>query len=126
MLKTLLKDAYDFLDHLNRTGYFDKPKLVPVQKSKTAPGLKYKIEKPWYGDKLIPAKKRDAAIRNHRGPDAAPRRKGKKLYQHEVLTIYNNTTLPAVVLADKYNVDPVTIYSIKRGKTWSKLTGHQK
>ena len=108
MLKTLLKDVYDFLDHLNRTGYFDKPKLVPVSETKTSSKTRYKI------------------VRTPRGPDTVPRKKGKKLYQNEVMAIYKNKSSSAVDLADRYNVDPVTIYDIKRGKTWSKLTGHQK
>jgi hypothetical protein len=108
MLKTLLKDAYDFLDHLNRTGYFADP----------TPTLDVESES-------VPKQKRKRGL-HHRGPDALPRRKGKKLFQHEVLEIYKDKALTYEELAELFSVHPTTIRHIKTGGTWSKLTGHQK
>jgi hypothetical protein len=98
MLKSLLKEAYAVLDHLNRTGYFGEPEKPKV----TKPG------------------------NPNRGPETAPRRKGQKLYQKEVLEIYRDNQSSAEDLATLFDVTASTIYDIKNGKTWSTLTGHVK
>jgi DNA invertase Pin-like site-specific DNA recombinase len=98
MLKGLLKEAYDFLAHLSKTGYFDESDVPRLIKA---------------GDRT-------------RGPENTPRRKGQKLYQKEVLEIYKDKHTSAEDLATLFDVTASTIYDIKNGKTWSKLTGHQK
>lgn len=50
---------------------------------------------------------------------------GKKLDKEKVLKIYNSNT-SVLDLAKEYNVSARTIYEIKEGRTWSKITGHKK
>jgi DNA-binding XRE family transcriptional regulator len=108
MLKNLLKDVYELLGHLNRTGYFADPTPTVHVESES-----------------LPKQKRKRGF-HHRGPDANPRKKGRKLFQHEVLEIYKDKTLTDDELAELFNVHKTTIRHIKTGETWSKLTGHQK
>ena len=61
-----------------------------------------------------------------RGPETKHRRKGYKLYPEEVLVIYNSKKASIEDLCKAYGVSPTTVYAIKSGATWSKLTGHKK
>lgn len=60
--------------------------------------------------------------RRKRGPEEKPRKKGRKLYAAQALAIFKSRA-PVKDLAEKYDVHTVTVNEIKRGRTWSKLTG---
>ena len=53
------------------------------------------------------------------------RQYGRKLLPTDVLNIYNSEE-PIDLLSEKYNVSKWTIFDIKNGHTWNKVTKHKK
>jgi uncharacterized protein YjcR len=100
MLKSLLKEAYHFLSHLDKTGYFKAPNETPVTKT-------------------------IGAFRP-RGESLFSPLKGKKLTRDEAVDIYNEDRYSFSELAELYGVAVSTIYDIKFGRSWRKATGHSR
>ena len=97
MIKSILKEIYNALDHLNDCGYFETEQKPKVKRKHNT----------------------------HRGPDRGVRRKGNKLFPKDVLEIYNDNRSSYDELAEIFDVTTSTIYDIKTGHTWSKVTGHK-
>jgi hypothetical protein len=102
MLKEFMRELQDVLTHLERTGYFDARKQDRVVTQKTSNGRKG--QRPGY--------EHDA--------DSI----GKKLTPELARDIYTEDRFSIEELAELYNVHKHTIYQIKKGITWWKVTGH--
>lgn len=98
MIRSLLKEAYELLSHLNTTGYFGG--TFPV--------------------KEISAHPRSGGVR---GEAIYCPVKGKKLTREEAIDIYKEDRYPLPELAELYGVTISTVYDIKDGRTWRKATG---
>jgi hypothetical protein len=106
MDKKILKEIYFALEFLASHGFFADSEKEAQTNTKAQ------------------ASKTSHLSTRKRRVELYPRKKGNKLYPKEVMEIYKEKRLSAKELAEYFGVTEGTIYDIKRGYTWSKLTGH--
>jgi hypothetical protein len=109
MLKNILRELCDVLNHLDKTGYFDDRRK----------------ETTTFVDVIVKdiEKQKARVTKSHEMPISAI---GKKLTPKDALDIYNEDRMSYEDIAAIYDVSPVTISQIKSGGTWWKVTGHKR
>lgn len=68
--------------------------------------------------------KEEFIARIRKSPNLINQPKGKKLTNEEALDIYKEDRLTQAELAELFDVSLSTVYQIKHGITWWRLTGH--
>jgi len=121
--RSILKELYIALAELNAQGYFDEkesketnePKKPKKPKKPNEPKKPNDLKSPFVYKK-----------ERRKGYEKAAQEKGVKLTKQDAMDIFREDRMSHAEIAEIFGVSEATVYQIKHGYTWWKITGMPK